>query len=313
MASRSRNKLLASLSSQEYQRIAPHLRRVRVAAETPLPHCGDTRVYFPGMASTSILTEMSDGAMIEVASFGNEGVVGLPVLGTLPAVGARKYIQIGDGIVEYIPLPVFLRLLGDSEFARVLENYSRSFLKSMMQLAACNGRHPLRARCVRWILTTRDRLGRARFELTQPFLASVLGAKQKAVHNVMSALAGNQLLAYDSSSVTVLDPIGLKRHACSCYGGLKHAVHAAESQHAVDKSQRPRPAQRGNVVQMRSLNVCTVCGLAATPSHITHADCLHAIDKEIRSLLTRTRTLTNQRALITAEFMKKYAQFRRTF
>jgi hypothetical protein len=264
------------------------------------------------MASCSIVTQMADGAMIEVASVGNEGVVGLPVLGALPAMGAREYIQIADGTAEYIPLPVLLRLLGDSEFARVLENYSRSFLKSMMQLAACNGRHPLRARCVRWILATRDRLGRARFELTQPFLASVLGAKPKALHNVMSVLARNQLLAYDSSSVTVLDPIALKRHACSCYTALKRAVHVAESQQAVAKSQRPRPDQRGNVVQMRPLNFCTVCGLAATPSHFTHADCLHAIDKEIRSLLTRTRILTHQRALITAEFMKKYAKFRRT-
>jgi hypothetical protein len=126
----------------------------------------------------------------------------------------------------------------------------------------------------------------------------------------MSTLAGHQLLACDSSSVTVLDTIGLKRRACSCYRELKRPVPATELQHIVDKSDGAIPGLRSNVVQMRPVNVCTLCGLAATPSHLTHADCLHAIDKEIRSLLGRTRILTHQRSLITAEFMKKYEKFR---
>ena len=78
--SQSANKLLAALPRRDYQRLRPLLRTLHVPAETGLPHCGQTRVYFPGTGLCSIINKMADGGSIEVACIGNEGVVGLSAL-----------------------------------------------------------------------------------------------------------------------------------------------------------------------------------------------------------------------------------------
>ena len=78
--SQSANKLLAALPRRDYQRLKPLLRTLHLSAETGLPHCGQTRVYFPGTGLCSIINKMADGGGIEVACIGNEGVVGLNAL-----------------------------------------------------------------------------------------------------------------------------------------------------------------------------------------------------------------------------------------
>jgi CRP-like cAMP-binding protein len=308
MASPSHNKLLSALSAQEYRRIATYLHSIRIIAESPLPQCGETRVYFPGSGVCSIQNRMSDGSVIEVASVGSEGVVGLPALGTpLPACA---YTQVGDGAAEYMTLTVFERLCHDSELGWAVENYSNAFLESTMRLIVCNTRHPVQARCARWILGIHDRLQRARFELTQPFLAGVLGVSPRVLQDLISTLSQNHLLAYDASSITILDTIGLRRAACSCHDRLKRLYLPGLTMKKRSPPRRTPDVRTHKVVQMRPTNICTLCGLGLTSPHLNHSDCLRAIDKEIRSLIARVRLLTNQRSLITAEFMKKYEQFR---
>ena len=67
-------KLLASLSSREYRRIAPRLHPITLSNGSLLPQCGRSRVYFPGSGVCSILSRMNDGTTITLTCRAAEGI-----------------------------------------------------------------------------------------------------------------------------------------------------------------------------------------------------------------------------------------------
>ena len=74
-----RNHLLAALSSEERDRLFPHLRLVTMPLGKVLYESGDVQrhVYFPTDSIVSLLYVMESGASAEVSVVGNEGVIGI--------------------------------------------------------------------------------------------------------------------------------------------------------------------------------------------------------------------------------------------
>ena len=72
------NRLLAALPPADYKRIAALLEVVSPKLKTVLHKPGEPirHVYFPGTGFCSILTVLQDGNMVEVATIGNEGMIG---------------------------------------------------------------------------------------------------------------------------------------------------------------------------------------------------------------------------------------------
>jgi CRP-like cAMP-binding protein len=75
------NRLLALLNREARQQMLPTLTLISLDMSQPLYEPGQeiTHVYFPVTAVTSLLSEMEDGATVEIATIGREGMVGLPV------------------------------------------------------------------------------------------------------------------------------------------------------------------------------------------------------------------------------------------
>src|SRR3954469_5506451 len=73
-----RNRFLARLPEAEFRRLLPLLQPVKLALDQVLyePRGAIDYAYFPGGAVLSALTVMRDGNAIEVATVGNEGLVG---------------------------------------------------------------------------------------------------------------------------------------------------------------------------------------------------------------------------------------------
>lgn len=73
------NRLLTLLGATEFGRLAPHLDLVGLGQGDVLYHCGGKlmHVYFPTTAIVSIQYELEDGGALEIASVGNEGVLGI--------------------------------------------------------------------------------------------------------------------------------------------------------------------------------------------------------------------------------------------
>src|SRR2546430_4923864 len=85
------NRLLAALPAADYARIIPSLVVVPLKLKAILHKPGEPirDVYFPGGGFCSMLTVLEDGAMVEIATVGREGMVGVAaVLDGAPVTSA---------------------------------------------------------------------------------------------------------------------------------------------------------------------------------------------------------------------------------
>jgi|SRR4029450_5583837 hypothetical protein len=105
------NQLLAALPAADYERIAQHLRLQSTVVGATL-HEGGRRiddVYFPNGGVFSITNRMRDGELVEVATVGREGMLGVGVfLGDRSGSG-RTMQQVPDGSVVALAVTSFLR------------------------------------------------------------------------------------------------------------------------------------------------------------------------------------------------------------
>src|SRR3954465_4724042 len=93
------NRLLARLPGAEYPRVFPLLKPVHLAFKQVLyePRGPIDYAYFPTGAVTSALTVMQDGSAIEVATVGDEGLVGQTAAAGGKTSPNKVIVQIEDG------------------------------------------------------------------------------------------------------------------------------------------------------------------------------------------------------------------------
>src|ERR1700733_7781949 len=93
-----RNRFLARLPAADYRRLLPHVWAVSPAEDLPLYQAGGpiAYAYFPSGSVLSALTVMRDGNAIEVATVGNEGLVGHYGTGGTRSPH-RVIVQVEDG------------------------------------------------------------------------------------------------------------------------------------------------------------------------------------------------------------------------
>lgn len=303
--SQSANKLLAALPRRDYQRLKPVLRTLHLSAETGLPHCGQTRVYFPGTGLCSIINKMADGSGIEVACIGNEGVVGLNALAGECPEERNGFVQVADGTVEYMPAVFFERELArNGRFREVVDSFCHSFLETVIQAVACNRLHTTEERCCRWLLGVHDRIGRGRFELKVRFLARAMGVRNSEVASILSSLEEQGLVSHDDQSITILDAIGLRRLSCGCYSAMKRSY---VPDLALEKQEDDAPPRSARLLRMRpGAGACTLCGSSTRVPHRNSHECILALDEEIDGLIHRTHTLRKYRAQLLANRAQLY-------
>ena len=214
------NRLLAALPAVDYARIRTHLRmhtsvtgRTLQAHGTPV-----TDVYFPNGGVFSVTNQMRDGALVEVATVGIEGMLGIGVfLGDLAGAG-RMFQQVPDGPFASMRVRRFLQeSAAPGPFRDVLALYAQANLLQIMQGTACNALHGVKQRCCRWLLQTQDRVGSSEFRLKQEFLAIMLGVQRPTVTLVMGTLQDDGLIATKYGRIRVLNRRKLEHAACECY------------------------------------------------------------------------------------------------
>jgi CRP-like cAMP-binding protein len=287
MPLQSANKLLSALPAADYRRILPELRSVHLDPGEKLGQCGETRVYFPCSGVCSVRTEMEDGRRIEIAAVGNEGVLGFAAI-TGGAPLRRSFLQITDGFAQSMPIAAFEReIAAQGALSTLVERFSRVFLDSAMQLAACNRLHTLQERYCRWLLITSDRLGRPRVDLTLALLAGALGAKRQELAVITKVLQNIHVLEFEDDQLVIFDRQALERFACDCYPSMRKRLDPP------DAYSGPVTAE---VLRARPAEVCAECGIAVGTPHRTDRECIRAIDTEMKLLIHRTRRLQIQRA-----------------
>ena len=223
-----RNRLLLALPRLDYERIAGDLQLKEVAVGQMLHERGKriADVYFPNGGVFSVTNEMEGGELVEVATVGREGMLGIGVfLGDRSGVG-KTFQQVPDGLCVSMPAARFVKATAAAgPFRHVISLYAQANLLQIMQCTACNALHDVTQRCCRWLLQTRDRVEADDFMLKQEFLAIMLGVNRPTVTVVMGRLKKAGLVATRYGHMQVLDRKRLEAMSCECYRAIERAFH----------------------------------------------------------------------------------------
>jgi CRP-like cAMP-binding protein len=181
-------------------------------------------VYFPTAGVYSLLLPMKDENPVEVGVVDSEGMLGIPIVLGMADNPVRAVAQVAGACVR-VPPDDFLRVLRGGH--TVLDALVRRFLAVSWQTAnqtvACNLRHSVRERTVRWLLTVHDRAGSDEFEVTQEILSGMIGASRQKVTVVAGELQAAGYIRYQRGRVRVLDRPALEAASCECYRVLRKA------------------------------------------------------------------------------------------
>lgn len=214
------NRLLASMSDDQLEGVLPLLEKVSMGLKDVVyrPNEPITHVVFPRSGVTSLLSLGDDDSqMIEVATVGNEGYVGLPLFLGADSTPGLAFSQV-PGEALRMEADAFRETISrNGAFTAVLNRYTLGLFTQIAQAAFCNRVHPMEQRCARWLLMTQDRVDTTEFTLTQEFLSQMLGVRRATVTEAVGALQKQGLITYQRGMVRVLDRDGLEAAACECY------------------------------------------------------------------------------------------------
>ena len=176
-----------------------------------------THVYFPIDCVTSMTVVLLEGGEIEVATVGNEGMMGSAVYLGQEIATINGFAQV-EGETLRMPVETFRDEVAASRNLRsVMDMYTQALFMQVAQNAVCNNAHGADARCARWLLMTHDRVGRDDFELTQEFLSLMLGVRRATVTVAQGRLEKAGLIRHKRARISVVDRTGLEDAACECY------------------------------------------------------------------------------------------------
>jgi CRP-like cAMP-binding protein len=224
--SSTQNRLLSSLAPENSQRLMASSQFVELPIRLTL-HGSEQApryVYFLTSGIASMVFTSERGTTIELATLGNEGLVG-----AISLLGRHNgpidcMMQVGG---EGFRLPF---AVAQQEFAscedfrnRVLEFVQHQTILAN-QLVACNRLHRADARFARWLLMVQDRLHTDTLQMTQEFLSNMLGTRRTTVAEVSAILQRAAAIEARRGLVKISDRPKLISYACECYPVLKELL-----------------------------------------------------------------------------------------
>jgi CRP-like cAMP-binding protein len=218
------NKLLAALPLEDFARVAPAFVSVPVRPKQKLHKQGEpvSHVYFPISGAVSLIKTLTDGHTTEIATIGNEGMVGTHAsFGETQSPG-DAVVHVTSADIYALPVETFLAEMSRrGPFYNLTIRYCAALTSQIIQSSVCNSLHSVEQRVCRWLLTTHDRVGMDEFQLTQDFLADMLGVRRPTVTLIVGRLQRAGLLGFRRGRVVMLDRDGLESACCECYATVK--------------------------------------------------------------------------------------------
>jgi CRP-like cAMP-binding protein len=224
-----RNKLLASLSSEDLQLLIPHLSSVQLAQGAVLAEPGVTvdHVYFPLSGAVSLLVVMRDGKAIDTGTVGREGAVG-----AMSGIGQCKW-----QVRAIAQLPILARKIASTEFRKAVSSSkaiadlclrSNEVLLTQARIgAACNALHRFEARFCRWLLQACDRAESDTIKVTHEFLAQMLGVRRTTVTETSNAIEAAGAIICWRGAIKIIDPEAVTAMACRCHEIVREQMSAS--------------------------------------------------------------------------------------
>jgi CRP-like cAMP-binding protein len=221
------NRMLAQLADSDRQTLLADADRVALPVGYIFARPGDAiaSAYFPETGVFSIVSEMTTGHQLAIATIGAEGVIGLASL-----FGASHYthriVVLADSSGYRIPAGHFRRAFEQSPvFRAVTLAHIGGRMSQLVIEAACNRTHSHRQRLARCLLVMSDKAGQRSLRVTHEMLAQMVGGPRHAVTVALSELRVKGAIAHLRGRIDIVNRSVLVRQACECYGALAQLDH----------------------------------------------------------------------------------------
>jgi CRP-like cAMP-binding protein len=163
--------------------------------------------------------------MVDTTMIGREGMTGLPVFLGTGQMPVRTIVQIPLTGFRLPANALRTELERGGKLVNLLQRYTQLVMVSMAQLILCNRSHRLDQRAARWLLQVDERVDEAPFDVTQEFLAEMIGVQRPSLSVAMQQFKGEGLITSSRGRVTIADRDGLLARACGCIS----IIHAEEA------------------------------------------------------------------------------------
>ena len=143
------NNLLAALPAEDLQRLMPAFDVVPLPLKQILHRTGERIdcVYFPGGGFCSELTLLASGEMVEVATIGREGMVGIFAAQDGERAPSVAMVQAATDLCYRLPTATFRREMDQQGiFHELMTRYMHAHVGLIMQSTACNAVHTVEQR-----------------------------------------------------------------------------------------------------------------------------------------------------------------------
>jgi CRP-like cAMP-binding protein len=213
------NRLLASLSANDFASLQPHLEPVPLDLRQVLiePNTAIAHAYFPEAGMSSV-TNNSSGGKIEVGVVGREGMVGLPIVLGIDRTPYEHFMQIAGHGWRITAQDLEQAVARSSSLHRHLLRYAQASHVQASETAFANANSDVEARLARWLLMCHDRMDGDDIPLTHEFIAMMLGVRRPGVTVALHVLEGMQVIRAKRGLITVLDREKLEELAEDAYG-----------------------------------------------------------------------------------------------
>jgi CRP-like cAMP-binding protein len=215
----SHNRLLDLLTEEDRQHLITQAETISLPSlEQLYPADGHIdSVYFPLTLVASMLINAGQDDEVEVATIGNEGMLGSPVVLGVPRPVGRTLVQMRGMALKLSVETLHTHMAVQPGLRAVLSRYLDTLFRQIVQVCACNHLHSLEERCARWLLMTQDRVGGDTFGLTQQYLAEIMGVRRATMNHVLRGFKSAGLLTYARGRMQILDRSRIEEIACPCY------------------------------------------------------------------------------------------------
>lgn len=174
-------------------------------------------VHFVDAGIISCVVPLRDGHAVEACMIGNEGFAGLEAC-YHPAPSRTRLLVQAPGRSRTLDAGIFRQLIRTSDpLQAAVAEYDWRMRAEIEQSTACNAVHLAEQRLAKWLLRCHDRHDGDLMNLTQEFLATMLGTQRSTVNQAAVSMARSGAIRYSRGKVAVKDRAVLEATACECY------------------------------------------------------------------------------------------------
>ena len=220
------NHFLEALTRADAALLEPSLRKKTLARDDLVvaENALIANVVLPLDCILSVVMVMEGGRQVEARTIGVESGFGL-----LHALGSfysfeRTTVQIG-GEAVILPLPALRTAARTSpSLTDAIVRFAQASLVQAGQTAACNALHSAEQRLCRWLMMTRDRVGKDLLSLTQEHLSIMVGVQRTTVTAIATQLQAERLVSYSRGKIRILDSAAIAARSCECRNAINDAA-----------------------------------------------------------------------------------------